>query len=222
MSNLASQQWKQQQRVYLRELRKQIPAEQRALWSDVITVALTQGFPFLENHRIGFYWPHQGEYDPLPVMTLLKTRGATLALPEVVNKDEPLRFIEWWPEAPMKKDIYGIPFPDNTCEIAVDSIIIPLLGFDEQGYRLGYGSGYFDRTLAALNPRPLTIGVAFEMFRLPTIHPQQHDIPMDYIVTEQSILRRLDSGAGLVPLTMADCAAINGDRSGTNRFLLES
>ncbi|MDF0678605.1 MAG: 5-formyltetrahydrofolate cyclo-ligase [Nitrosomonas sp.] len=99
----------------------------------------------------------------------------------------------------MKKDIYGIPFPDNTRGITVDSIIIPLLGFDEQGYRLGYGSGYFDRTLAAMSPRPLAIGVAFEILRLPTIHPQQHDIPMDYIVTEQSILHRTDTG--LVPLT---------------------
>ncbi|MCC6917352.1 5-formyltetrahydrofolate cyclo-ligase [Nitrosomonas sp.] len=209
VNNPAFQQWKQQQRACLRKLRQQISAEQRTLWSDAITVALTQGFPLLEKHRIGFYWPHQGEYDPLPAMTFLRTRGATLALPEVVNKGEPLRFVEWWPEAPMKKDIYGIPSPDNTREMVVDSIIIPLLGFDERGYRLGYGSGYFDRTLAALSPRPLTIGVAFEIFRLPTIHPQQHDIPMDYIVTERSVLRRPGSGADLVPLTVADCAAIN-------------
>ncbi|HRN82526.1 MAG TPA: 5-formyltetrahydrofolate cyclo-ligase [Nitrosomonas europaea] len=199
MNNAALRHWKQQQRARLRELRQQVPVTQRMLWSDAITAVLTQGFPFLENQRIGFYWPHQGEYDPIPAMTFLRTRGATLALPEVISKDEPLRFIEWWPEAPMKKDIYGIPFPDNTRGITVDSIIIPLLGFDEQGYRLGYGSGYFDRTLAAMSPRPLAIGVAFEILRLPTIHPQQHDIPMDYIVTEQSILHRTDTG--LVPLT---------------------
>ncbi|MXS79477.1 5-formyltetrahydrofolate cyclo-ligase [Nitrosomonas eutropha] len=207
MSNVTSQPWKQQQRTHLRELRQQIPAAQRVLWSDAITAALTQGFPILENQRIGFYWPHQGEYDPVPAMTDLRARGATLALPEVIGKGEPLRFIEWWPGAPMKKDIYGISFPDNTREITVDSIIIPLLGFDEQGYRLGYGSGYFDRTLATMNPRPLAIGVVFEMLRLPTIHPQQHDIPMDYIVTEQSILCRTD--AGLMPLTVSDCAARN-------------
>lgn len=207
MNNPPPQHGKQQQRARLRELRQQIPAAQHILWSDAITAVLTQGFPRLENQQIGFYWPHQGEYDPIPAMTFLRARGATLALPEVAGKGEPLRFIEWWPGAPMKKDIYGIPFPDNTREIAVDSIIIPLLGFDEQGYRLGYGSGYFDRTLAAMNPRPLTIGVAFEMFRLPTIHPQQHDIPMDYIVTEQSVLNR--TGSGLVLLTLADCAARN-------------
>ncbi|MDL1866703.1 5-formyltetrahydrofolate cyclo-ligase [Betaproteobacteria bacterium PRO4] len=194
MNNPASQNWKQQQRARLRELRQQIPVEQRLLWNDAITAALTQKFPVLENQKIGFYWPFQGEYDPIPAMTFLRTCGATLALPEVIDKGEPLRFIEWWPGVSMKKDRYGILLPDNTQEIAVDSMIIPLLGFDEQGYRLGYGSGYFDRTLAAMNPRPMTIGVAFEIQRLPTIYPQQHDIPMDYIVTEQSVLRRIDSG----------------------------
>lgn len=202
MDDATLQYWKQQQRARLRELRQQIPAAQRMLWSDAITAVLTQKFPFLENQRVGFYWPHQGEYDPISAMTFLRARGATLALPAVVSKGEPLRFVEWWPEAPMKKDIYGIPFPDNTREIAIDSIIIPLLGFDERGYRLGYGSGYFDRTLAAMDPRPRTIGVAFEILRLLTIHPQQHDIPMDYIVTEQSILHRTD--AGLLPLTTTD------------------
>ena len=61
---------------------------------------------------------------------------------------------------------------------------MPLVGFDAQGYRLGYGGGYFDRTLAALARKPLTIGVGFEFARLPTIRPQPHDIPMDFIVTE--------------------------------------
>jgi len=207
MSDIFPQNWKQQQRTRLRELRQQIPVAQHLLWSEAITTALTQGFPVLENHKIGFYWPYQGEYDPVPAMTSLKARGATLALPEVTGKGEPLRFVEWWPGVPMKKDIYGIPFPDSTREVAVTNLVIPLLGFDEQGYRLGYGSGYFDRTLAAMNPRPLTIGVAFEILRLPTIYPQQHDIPMDYVVTEQSILCRTD--AGLVPMTIADCAVRN-------------
>lgn len=107
----------------------------------------------------------------------------------------------------MKKDAYGIPVPDNTDEIPINAVIIPILGFDEQGYRLGYGSGYFDRTLAAMNPRPLSIGVAFEILRLPTIHPQQYDIPMDYVVTEQSIFFRTDNG--LQPLSIADCALRN-------------
>lgn len=207
MCDTVQQDWKQQQRMRLRKLRQQIPAEQRIHWNEAITAALTLGFPALKHQRIGFYWPHQGEYDPLPAMTFLRIRGATLALPEVVGRDESLRFIEWWPGVPMKKDLYGIPVPDNTKEISVDAIVIPMLGFDEHGYRLGYGSGYFDRTLAAMNPRPLSIGVAFEMLRLPTIYPQQHDIAMDYIVTEHSIFCRTDNG--LLPLSVADCAARN-------------
>ncbi len=207
MNDTTSQHWKQQQRIQLRRLRQQIPAIQRTRWSEAITAALTQGFPVLENQRIGFYWPHQGEYDPQPAMIFLKTRGATLALPEVTSRHEPLRFLEWWPGAPMKRDVHGIYVPDNTEEITIDAIVIPLLGFDEQGYRLGYGSGYFDRTLITMNPRPLSIGVAFEILRLPTIHPQQHDIPMDYIVTEQSVFCRKDNG--LVPLSIGECATRN-------------
>lgn len=207
--NVTTQDWKKQQRMRLRKLRLGISATQRAQWSHAITLALLKGFPVFERQRIGFYWPYQGEYDPIPTMTHLHTRGATLALPKVVGKDTPLRFIKWWPEAVMSQGKYGISFPANTQEIAIDSLIVPLLGFDEQGYRLGYGSGYFDRTLAAMNPLPLTVGVAFEALRLPTIHPQPHDIPMDYIVTEQSIFLRTSSG--LVPLSIADCASRNQD-----------
>ncbi|MDF0678606.1 MAG: hypothetical protein P0107_06120 [Nitrosomonas sp.] len=76
MNNAALRHWKQQQRARLRELRQQVPVTQRMLWSDAITAVLTQGFPFLEQ-RIGFYWPHQGEYDPIPAMTFWRTRGAT-------------------------------------------------------------------------------------------------------------------------------------------------
>lgn len=161
----------------------------------------------MQQRRVGFYWPHQGEYDPIPVMSYFKAKGTTLALPEVVGINEPLRFVEWWPEVPMKKDAYGIPVPDNTKEILVDAIVIPMLGFDEQGFRLGYGSGYFDRTLATRMPRPLSIGVTFEILRLPTIYPQKYDIAMDYIVTEKSIFYR--TGDGLQPLSAAACAARN-------------
>jgi 5-formyltetrahydrofolate cyclo-ligase len=69
-------------------------------------------------------------------------------------------------------------------------LIVPLLGFDAAGYRLGYGGGYYDRTLAAMAPRPLSIGVGYELGRLDTIHPQAHDIPLDAIVTENGSHRR--------------------------------
>ena len=70
-----------------------------------------------------------------------------------------------------------------------DAILMPLNGFDEAGYRLGYGGGYFDRSLAALSPRPQAVGVGFELARVPSIRPQAHDLPMDFIVTESGIFQ---------------------------------
>jgi 5,10-methenyltetrahydrofolate synthetase len=77
----------------------------------------------------------------------------------------------------------------GTQAVTPGALLIPPIGFDAQGYRLGYGGGYFDRTLASLDPQPLKIGVAFELSRIETIRPQPHDIPMDFIVTEAGIHR---------------------------------
>jgi 5,10-methenyltetrahydrofolate synthetase len=141
-------------------------------------------------------------------MDFFLKHGATLALPEVVNKHEPLRFRKWWPQAPMKIGAYEIPVPDNTDIVSVDALIIPMIGFDELGFRLGYGGGFFDRTLVAMNPRPLAIGVGFEILRLNDVHPQPHDVPMDFIVTEAGIYRVTLSGLQLI--SAAECAAAVG------------
>ena len=103
----------------------------------------------------------------------------------------------------MKAGVYGIPFPDGTEPVAPGAAIVPMNGFDEGGYRLGYGGGYFDRTLAALARRPVAIGTAFEFARLPTIEPQPHDIPMDFVVTEAGIYAA--TGAGLEKIDAAEC-----------------
>lgn len=179
--------WRKQQRADLIARRKQTPEAERALWSEAITASLIQGFPVLQQRRVGCYSPFQGEYDPAQVMVYLYACGATLALPEVMGPHQPLRFRKWWPQAPMRKDAYGIALPHDTEEVTIDAIIIPMVAFDSQGYRLGYGSGFFDRTLAAINPRPLTIGIAFEVLHLPTIYPHEHDIAMDYVITEKTI-----------------------------------
>jgi hypothetical protein len=93
----------------------------------------------------------------------------------------------------------GIPYPAASAELAPDAVLLPMVGFDAAGYRLGYGGGYFDRTLAAFARRPLVIGVAHELARLETIYPQPHDAAVDYLVTERGIYRR-DSGPGGVSL----------------------
>jgi A/G-specific adenine glycosylase len=194
---------KKQLRQDLRQLRGQIMPAQRLHWSHAISDNLKQGFPQLQSSCVGSYWPHAGEYDPLALMQWLNKQGATLALPKVLASSEPLEFVAWWPGVPMKNDAYGIPVPDNSQAVIVDVVLIPMLGFDAGGFRLGYGSGYFDRTLGSLDPRPLTIGIAFEVLRVPTIFPQLHDIAMDYVVTEQAIYYRQQDK--LVTLSAEEC-----------------
>jgi 5-formyltetrahydrofolate cyclo-ligase len=84
----------------------------------------------------------------------------------------------------MEAGVYDIPVPKERPIVLTDLVLAPLGGFDGQRYLLGYGGGYFDRTLAALQPRPAAIGVGFELGRLDTVHPQPHDIAMTAIVTE--------------------------------------
>jgi 5,10-methenyltetrahydrofolate synthetase len=87
----------------------------------------------------------------------------------------------------MTTDRHGIPIPDTRTVAAPDVILLPLVAFDESGYRLGYGGGYFDRTLASLTPRPIGIGVGFELARIDTVRPTAYDIPLDVIVTETEL-----------------------------------
>ena len=199
------QAWRKQQRAELMVRRECVAEGEHRRWSTAITALLEQGFPSLQKEVVGFCWPHRGEYDPRPFMNFIRERGATLALPEVVNKQEPLCFRGWWPGAPMKRGTYDIPVPDNTGVVTVGALVIPMIGFDQMGFRLGYGGGYFDRTLIAIAPRPLAIGVAFEILRKDSVHPQPHDIPMDFIVTEAGIYRVATTG--LLLISPEACAA---------------
>lgn len=190
MDNLPE--WKKNQRKQLIAAREAIPAEHHQLWSRAITNFLKQGLAQAQHMTIGIYWPFRGEYDPRCIAECFLQRGATLALPEVTGKDEPLCFREWSPDTPVKNGAYGIPVPLETRIVRLDAVIIPMVGFDRHGYRLGYGSGYYDRTLATYEHQPLTVGVAFELQRLDSIYPQAHDISMHYVVTEAGIFRTKD------------------------------
>ena len=196
--------WRKQRRMELMALREAIAGDDYESWSSAITESLKQGFPILGHSVVGFCWPHRREYDPRSFMEYIQARGATAALPEVVNRREPLCFRKWWRDAPMKAGMYDIPVPDNTELVRVSALVIPMIGFDTAGFRLGYGGGYFDRTLIAMSPRPLAIGVAFEILRLEDTHPQPHDIPMDFIVTERGIYRA--TAAGLASISSNACA----------------
>ena len=197
--------WRKAKRAELIAAREALPAEQRQAWSECIAASLEAGVPVPAGAVVGYCWPHRSEFDARFVVRRWRDRGATAALPEVVDKRGPLRFSRWWPGAPMRPGVYDIPVPDGTGVVEPDFAIVPMNGFDGQGYRLGYGGGYFDRTLAALERRVIAVGVSFEALKLPTIHPQAHDIPMDVVITEAGIYR--GGGKDLARLAPEECAA---------------
>lgn len=195
--------WRKERRAELIARRVAFDGGARHGWNESVGALLERIVPADPGVVIGFCWPFKGEIDARFAVRHWRERGATAALPEVVEKAGPLRFSEWWPGAPMKNGVYDIPVPDGTRVVIPDIAIVPMNGFDRQGYRLGYGGGYFDRTLAALERRVLAIGVSYEALLLPTIHPQPHDIPMDFVVTEAGAWRA--GGATLALLDPAQC-----------------
>ncbi len=150
---------------------------------------------------VGLYWPFKGEFDPRPLARLLDARGIRLALPVVVERARPVVFRAWRPGARMQPGFGGIPVPAAGEAVQPELLLVPLVGFDAHGYRLGYGGGYYDRTLAAMPAKPVTVGVGFEQSQLATIHPQPHDVPMDLIVTERGVVVGRIAGAPCRRLT---------------------
>lgn len=187
-------QWRREQRAELLARRMAVPADSRRRWSDTITALLLEGFPMLPRSVVSFYWPFKGEFDPRFAIHRLRQAGVRAALPVVLKKDTALEFREWWPGVATRTGVFGLPIPDGTDLLRPDVLLIPPLGFDAQGYRLGYGGGYFDRTLAAMPHQPLKIALAFELSAITTIRPQPHDIAMDFIVTEAGIHRVSPNG----------------------------
>ncbi len=187
-------QWRRALRNALLVQRTAISNAHRRLWSSRITQLLAEGFPALRSHSVSFYWPFQGEFDPRFAIRRLRRLGATAALPVVLQRGSPLQFREWHPGVRVSSGAFDLPVPQGTAVVFPQALLIPPIGFDLQGYRLGYGGGYFDRTLGAWQVQPLKIGVAFELSRIETIDPQPWDIPMDFIVTESGIYCRDGDG----------------------------
>jgi 5-formyltetrahydrofolate cyclo-ligase len=171
-------------------LRTAAPAVERRLWGAEIEArlrALLQERPVM---TLGVYWPFQAEFDPRPLIDWVMAQGSAVALPAVVDKKGPLEYRAWRPGEALVDGVWNIPIPEARKVVLPQAVLAPLVGFDRQCYRLGYGGGYFDRTLAALSTQPLAIGVGYEMSEIETIFPQPFDIPMDVIVTEAQIRRR--------------------------------
>jgi len=133
---------------------------------------------------VGAYWPFRGEPDLRPWLEALDCRGARTALPVVIAKRAPLVFRLWRAGDRLARGVWNIPHPVDGEEVRPDIVIAPLVGFDPACYRLGYGGGFFDRTLAALPASTVAIGVGYAQAAVPTIHPQPFDVPMRHIVTE--------------------------------------
>jgi len=181
--------WRRTQRSELLQQRAQLSRDQRNSAQSTINETLCDHVPLTADTCVGFYWPIKAEIDLRKLITHFLNAGALAALPVVIEKASPVEFWHWQPGIPMQTGIWNIPIPKQRQPLQPTVLLIPLVGFDTKGYRLGYGGGYYDRTLEQLTPIPLKIGIGFEMARIPTIHPQAHDIPMDLIVTEAGVTR---------------------------------
>jgi 5,10-methenyltetrahydrofolate synthetase len=166
------------------EARMAMTADEHARASAAIESRLEALLADRPAQTLSFCWPLRGEFDCRPLIARLLEKGWRAVQPVVVAPGQPMIFRPWTPSTPMTKDRHGIPIPEGDQTLAPDIVLLPLVAFDPQGYRLGYGGGYFDRTLAALSPRPLTIGIGFELARAASTCPQPHDIRLDIIVTE--------------------------------------
>ena len=180
--------WRKAERLRLLEERAAMSVNARHEASEIIAVhldkLLAERFASVEGLVISAWWPIKAELNLRHWLTDLVTRGAQVALPVVLVPSTPLVFRPWTPDCHMVQGFWKIPVPADGPEVVPDVTLAPVVGWDDAGFRLGYGGGYFDRTLAAFNPRPFTIGVGLDAARVPTIFPQPHDIALDVIVTQ--------------------------------------
>ena len=168
--------------------RAQVAPEQKALWDAAIGAAVIDWWRALGAAApalLAVYWPLRGEPDLSAAYAELADSGVRLALPVVVERDAALGFTEWTPGEAMLADRMGVAVPAALrMRERPPALLIPCLGFNAQRYRLGYGGGYYDRTLAAA-PRPLTVGVAYTC-QLAAFAGDPHDIALDTVITEAS------------------------------------
>jgi len=145
---------------------------------------------------VSAFWPIHDEFDPRPLMEALAARGHRLCLPVVVAKGRPLAFRAWAPGDPLEHAGFGLSVPCWDAPPAVpDFLLVPLLAFDRRGFRLGYGGGYFDRTLAALREGAKAVralGLCFALQEVPEVPVLPHDQRLDGVATERELIRVAD------------------------------
>ena len=181
-------------------LRKQLQAERQAMvdrhqrsvhLQEVLRVWLVSR----PERHIGAYWPIKGEFDALPALyRWSEAEGVRrIGLPVINRETKQLKFHVWYPGCAMEEDAYGIPKPKDTEQFEPQLLLVPCVGFGPKGSRLGYGGGFYDRTLAALSPRPVTVGVGFGHGFIPWLEPEAHDVPLDAILTEDGAVWERDA-----------------------------
>jgi len=183
--------WRKAERARLLAERAALAVAQRHAAAETIAghleTLLAARFKTVEGLTLSAWWPIKAEPNLRHWLETLLARGARVALPVVVTPAAPLMFRLWTPDCKMMQGFWKIPVPADGPEVVPDVTLAPVVGWDAAGFRLGYGGGYFDRTLAALTPRPFTIGIGLQSARLATIFPQPHDIALDVILTEAGV-----------------------------------
>lgn len=186
--------WRRAKRVELIEARMALSSAAHQAASAEIYKHLVALFAPFPKSLIGAYWPFRREYNVLAFLEWLTGRRHDVALPVVLGKGMPLEFRRWTRDMEMVSGVYDIPYPASGEPVRPAILVIPMVGFDAAGFRLGYGGGFYDRTIATYTPKPLCVGTSFTLGRLETIFPLPHDIAMDYVVTEEGLYRRGPDG----------------------------
>jgi 5-formyltetrahydrofolate cyclo-ligase len=136
------------------------------------------------------YAPIRSEIDPVQLMQAFAARGATLAMPVISARNVSLVFRRWTPGDALVRGAFGISEPSATAsEVVPDIVLVPLAAFDRAGHRIGYGAGYYDRTLAGLRRQKtiIAIGLAFAVQEIPQVPALSHDVRLDYVLTEADL-----------------------------------
>ncbi len=168
--------------------------------SAVVCRRLLDSLAIPADATVSGYWPLRDELDPCPILSALATRGQRLCLPVVVESGAPLVFRGWRPDVSLEPADFGTQVPGADCPVLEPEILlVPLLAFDRQGHRLGYGGGFYDRTLAGLRGRRpvLAVGLAFAAQEVDKVPVELGDQPLDRIVTEREVIVPDHGAAGL-------------------------
>jgi len=184
VSNIAQQQAKSLLRNTLKALRRAIDPATKHAWDDRIGARVIAWCRAHPHETLGVYWPLAGEPDLRPAYAEMAAAGVRLALPVVVERDAPLEFAEWIPGEATETDRLGVAVPSELRMVErPPALLVPCLGFNSLGYRVGYGGGFYDRTLAP-EPRPATVGIAYAC-QLVAFDGDAHDVPLDRMITEE-------------------------------------